>query len=113
MPSKSRRRRGAGRGRPLRAAKSIRGAFGPSSPALFYLLASPFRNAVRDHGIIKPDTIEQNVGGARHVLAAVEEHGIRLDVIVDKRVANGVKLFSDAFDRLLAAIEAQRRNLAG
>jgi transaldolase/glucose-6-phosphate isomerase len=70
-------------------------------------------DAVRDHGIITPDAIEHDVAGARHVLAAVEEHGIGLDGIMDKLVVDGVKLFADAFDNLLAAIEAQRRKLAG
>ena len=70
-------------------------------------------DAVRDHGIITPDTIEQDVNGARHVFAAVEEQGIPLDDIMDKLVVDGVKLFSDAFDKLLAAIETQRRKLAG
>jgi hypothetical protein len=70
-------------------------------------------DAVRDHGIITPDAIEQDVDGARHVLAAVEEHGIGLDDIMDKLVVDGVKLFSDAFDKLLAAIVAQRHKLAG
>jgi hypothetical protein len=32
---------------------------------------------------------------------------------MDKLVVDGVKLFSDAFDKLLAAIETQRRKLAG
>jgi hypothetical protein len=42
---------------------------------------------------------------SRHVLAVVEEHGIGLDDIMDKLVVDGVKRFSDAFDKLLAGIE--------
>jgi hypothetical protein len=38
------------------------------------------------------DTIEQAVNSARHVLAAVGEHGIGLDEIMDKLVVNGAKL---------------------
>jgi transaldolase/glucose-6-phosphate isomerase len=70
-------------------------------------------DAVRNHGIITPDAIQQYVDGARHVIAAVEEHGIRLNDIMDQLVVDGVKLFYDAFDKLLGAIEAQRRKLAG
>lgn len=70
-------------------------------------------DAVRDHGVITPDAIEQDVNGARHVIAALEEQGIHLNGVMDKLVVDGVKLFSDAFDTLLAAIETQRRKLAG
>jgi hypothetical protein len=45
-----------------------------------------------DHDIITPDIIEQAVNSARHVLAAVGEHGIGLDEIMDKLVVNGAKL---------------------
>jgi hypothetical protein len=34
------------------------------------------RRFTRDHGTVTPDAIEQDADGARHVLAAVEEHGI-------------------------------------
>jgi transaldolase/glucose-6-phosphate isomerase len=70
-------------------------------------------DAFRDHGIVKPDAIEQDMDGARAVFALLEEHGIRLPEIMDKLVVDGVKQFSDAFDKLLGAIETQRRKLAG
>jgi transaldolase/glucose-6-phosphate isomerase len=70
-------------------------------------------DAFRDHGIVTPDAIEKDVDGARAVFAALEKHGVRLPEIMDKLAVDGVKQFSDAFDKLLAAIETQRRKLAG
>ena len=70
-------------------------------------------DAFRDHGIVTPNAIEQDVNGARAVFASLEEHGIHLPDIMDKLVVDGVKQFSDAFDKLLGAIETQRRKLAG
>lgn len=61
----------------------------------------------------RPPQSSRTWTAARHLLAAVEEHGIGLDDIMDKLVADGVKLFSAAFDKLLGAIEVQRSKLAG
>jgi transaldolase / glucose-6-phosphate isomerase len=68
-------------------------------------------DAFRDHGVVTADTIERDVAGARAVFAALEDHGVRLDAIMEKLVIDGVKQFSDAFDKLLGAIETKRSNL--
>ena len=68
-------------------------------------------DAFRDHGVVTPDTIERDVEGARAVFAALEDQGVRLDGIMEKLVIDGVKQFSDAFDKLLAAIETKRSKL--
>jgi transaldolase/glucose-6-phosphate isomerase len=68
-------------------------------------------DAFRDHGVIKPDAIETDVAGAQAVFAALKEHGVPLGEIMDKLVEDGVKLFSDAFDKLLGAIEKERGKL--
>jgi transaldolase/glucose-6-phosphate isomerase len=68
-------------------------------------------DAFRDHGVVTPDTIERDVAGARAVFAALEDHGVRLDGIMEKLVIDGVKQFSDAFDKLLGAIETKRSKL--
>jgi transaldolase/glucose-6-phosphate isomerase len=68
-------------------------------------------DAFRDHGVVTPDTIEKDVAGAQAVFAALKQQGVRLDDIMDKLVEDGVKLFSDAFDKLLGAIEKQRNKL--
>ena len=68
-------------------------------------------DAFRDHGEVKPDVIEQDVEGARAVLAALEEHGISLKEVTDELVKEGVQQFADAFDKLFGAIAQRRRTL--
>ncbi len=63
--------------------------------------------AFRDHG--KPRaSLEEDVGAARATLDAVAKH-VSLDEITDKLTDDGVKLFAEAFDKLLAAVEAARK----
>lgn len=68
-------------------------------------------DAYRDHGNPTPDAIEQDVAGARAVLAALAEHGISLPEVTDELVKDGVQQFADAFDKLFAAIARRRGTL--
>ncbi len=68
-------------------------------------------DAFRDHGQATPNSIEQDISGARVVLAALQKHGISLKEVTDELVADGVQQFSDAFDKLFAAIARCRRTL--
>ena len=68
-------------------------------------------DAFRDHGQATPDAIEQDVSGARAVLAALEKHGISLKEVTDELVTDGVQQFADAFDKLFGAIARRRRTL--
>ena len=68
-------------------------------------------DAFRDHGQATPDAIEQDISGARAVLAALQKHGISLKEVTDELVTDGVQQFSDAFDKLFAAIARCRRTL--
>jgi transaldolase/glucose-6-phosphate isomerase len=61
-------------------------------------------DAFRDHGEVVADTIEKDLEGARATLALLEESGVSLKEIAEALVADGVKQFSDAFDKLLAAV---------
>ena len=64
-------------------------------------------DAFRDHG--KPRaSLEEDVAGAAATLAAVGKH-VSLDDITTKLTHDGVKLFAEAFDKLLAAVEAARK----
>jgi transaldolase/glucose-6-phosphate isomerase len=65
-------------------------------------------DAFRDHGEIVPDAIERSLPEARATLATLEEHGISLNDVTDRLVADGVEQFSDAFDRLLGAVAKRR-----
>jgi transaldolase / glucose-6-phosphate isomerase len=62
--------------------------------------------AFRRHGDVR-DRLEEDVDGARAVLAALEELGVSLTQITDKLTADGVGLFAQAFEKLFAAIEDQ------
>jgi transaldolase / glucose-6-phosphate isomerase len=58
----------------------------------------------RDHG--KPrQSLTEDVEGARKTMADLAEGGIVMKDVTDKLTADGVKLFSEAFDTLLAAVE--------
>ena len=66
-------------------------------------------DAFRDHGEVTPDAIEQDVAGARAMLAELEQHGISLKEVTEELVTEGVQQFADAFDKLFGAIARQRR----
>jgi len=69
-------------------------------------------DAFRDHG--KPrDSLEENVGEAKHVLAELEKSGISLDAITAELVKDGVKLFADAADKLYGAVAHKRATVLG
>ena len=60
--------------------------------------------AFRDHG--KPrQSLTENLDGARKTMADLAAVGIVMKQVTDKLTTDGVKLFADAFDSLLAAVE--------
>lgn len=68
-------------------------------------------DAFRDHGEVKPDAIEQDLAGARALLAELEENGVSLKEVTDQLVKEGVQQFADAFDKLFRTIAKRRRTL--
>ena len=64
-------------------------------------------DAFRDHGTLA-QTLTADIDGARHVLAEADRLGLDLPGVTAKLVEDGVKLFADAFDTLLGAIEAKK-----
>jgi transaldolase / glucose-6-phosphate isomerase len=68
-------------------------------------------DAFRDHGEVIPDVIEQDLAGARALLAELEEHGVSLKEVTDELVKQGVQQFADAFDKLFGTIAKRRRTL--
>jgi transaldolase/glucose-6-phosphate isomerase len=68
-------------------------------------------DAFRDHGDVTPDVIEQDVVGASAILAGLGQGGISLNEITEELVADGVRQFADAFDKLFGAIARRRRVL--
>jgi transaldolase len=66
--------------------------------------------AFQDHGVVA-DTLEQDLEGARQVLADLERAGIDYDDVTDTLEREGVQKFSDSFAELLDGIRAKQREL--
>jgi transaldolase / glucose-6-phosphate isomerase len=65
-------------------------------------------DAFRDHGVVTHDAIERDLPQAKADLAALADYGVSLDDVTTQLTEDGVRLFADAFDKLLGAV-AQRR----
>jgi transaldolase / glucose-6-phosphate isomerase len=64
-------------------------------------------DAFRDHGTLRP-SLEENIAAAENQLATLGQFGISLEAVTTKLTADGVKLFAEAFDDLLGALEKKR-----
>lgn len=65
-------------------------------------------DAFRDHGETRK-SLEEDVEGAAETMAALERAGVSMTEVTDKLLEDGVRLFSEAFDKLLAAVEEECR----
>jgi transaldolase / glucose-6-phosphate isomerase len=87
----------------------VEGLIGPDTvdtipPATF--------DAFRDHG--KPQaSLEANVPAAKETMDGLAKAGISMKAATDKLTEDGVKLFEDAFDKLLGAVKTQVAKVAG
>jgi transaldolase len=70
-------------------------------------------DALLDHGVVKPDTIHDDVAGAKALIDALAAKGISLHDVTEQLVADGVKSFAASFDDMLAAIKGKQEELAG
>jgi len=61
-------------------------------------------DAFRDHGRLR-NSLTEDVPGAQKVMDDLARAGISIKEVTDKLTVDGVKLFADAFDKLLAAVE--------
>ena len=64
-------------------------------------------DAFRDHGRPR-DTLGQDTAEAQRLLGELDRAGISLKVVTDKLLDDGVRLFADANDKLLAAVAKKR-----
>lgn len=64
-------------------------------------------DAFRDHGRAAP-RLAEDIDGARAVLDALAAAGVSLEAITDRLVVEGVRLFVEAHDKLLAAVAVKR-----
>ena len=63
-------------------------------------------DAFRDHGRPRA-TLMEDVESAADIMATLREVGISMRDVTDKLLVEGVQLFSDAFEKLLKAVESQ------
>ena len=62
-------------------------------------------DAFRDHGKPRP-SLTENVEAARETMQTLARAGISMKQVTDDLVEDGVKLFADAFEKLIAAVES-------
>jgi transaldolase / glucose-6-phosphate isomerase len=60
-------------------------------------------DAFRDHGRVR-NSLTENVPAAQKTMDDLAQAGISIKEVTDKLTDDGVKLFADAFDKLLAAV---------
>lgn len=68
-------------------------------------------DAFRDHGQLR-NSLTEDVPGAQKVMDDLARAGISIKEATDKLTEDGVKLFADAFDKLLAAVEKNTQSKA-
>jgi transaldolase/glucose-6-phosphate isomerase len=68
-------------------------------------------DAFRDHGVPRA-SLEEDVDEAARVMEDLARAGISITAVTDQLTAEGVKLFADAFDKLLAAVEKSTKKSA-
>jgi transaldolase / glucose-6-phosphate isomerase len=66
-------------------------------------------DAFRDHGKVR-NSLTDDVTGAAKVMDDLARAGISMKEVTDKLTQDGVKLFADAFEKLLAAVEKNRES---
>jgi len=68
-------------------------------------------DAFRDHGQLR-NSLTEDVAGAQKVMDDLARAGISINEVTNKLTEDGVKLFADAFDKLLAAVEKNTQSKA-
>ena len=61
-------------------------------------------DAFRDHGKLR-QSLTEDLAGAKKTMDDLATAGVSMKEVTDKLTDDGVKLFADAFDKLLAAVE--------
>ncbi len=69
--------------------------------------------AFLDHGIVRANSLEENLAGAYQSLARLEALGISMATVTAELEAEGVKSFASAWKALMDAMEASRKAVVG
>lgn len=64
--------------------------------------------AFRDHGVARA-TLNEDLEEARQTFVQLRQLGVDMDAVTLKLQEDGVKLFADAFDRLLASVQSKQQ----
>lgn len=68
--------------------------------------------AFRDHGRTR-SSLEEDLDGAEATMRALQQAGISMAEVTERLLEDGVRLFAEAFDTLLRAVETRCRSTAG
>jgi transaldolase / glucose-6-phosphate isomerase len=66
-------------------------------------------DAFRDHGKLR-NSLTEDIAAAKQTMETLPKVGISMKEVTDKLTNDGVKLFADAFDQLLAAVEKSSKS---
>jgi transaldolase len=66
-------------------------------------------DAFRDHGSVRR-TLDADLATSDKIMADLEKSGISMKKITEQLLEDAIKLFADAFEKLLAAVEQKKRN---
>ncbi len=69
-------------------------------------------DAFRDHGKVRAG-LGENLEAARHTMQSLADAGISMDAVTDELLTQGVRLFAEAFDKLLNAVDGRCRAFSG
>jgi transaldolase len=64
-------------------------------------------NAFRDHGEVRP-TLEQGLDETKSGLEHLAELGVDIKAITEKLQVDGVKSFTDSYNKLLASLQEKK-----
>ena len=64
-------------------------------------------DAVRDHGLVRPGAVEQDLARAAGHVETLAGYGISLGEVTDRLLEEGIVAFSNDFDALLGTIDAK------
>ena len=115
--SETLKERGANLQRPLWASTSTKNPAYPDTMYVAELVGPHTVNTVPEtallafagHGVVRGNTVEEDVAGARRVLQQLAEVGIDLQEITERRLVDqGVQSFTDSFDKLIAELRKKR-----
>lgn len=66
-------------------------------------------DAFRDHGVVRR-TLDADLAAADSTMTNLEKAGISMQKVTDQLLDEAIKLFADAFAKLIAAVEQKKRN---